>query len=52
VPESGKTAKISRAALAVASGVIPLAGGVLSAIAGAWSEADQERVNRVFEAWI
>jgi hypothetical protein len=51
-PESGKLAKISRAVMAVASGAIPLGGGVLSAIAGAWSEAEQERVNRVFEAWI
>jgi hypothetical protein len=52
MPESGKVAKISRAALQVASGAIPFAGGALSAIAGAWSEAEQERVNRFFEAWI
>jgi hypothetical protein len=52
VPESGKVAKISRAALQVLSGAIPFAGGVLSSIAGSWSEADQERVNRFFEAWI
>ena len=52
MPESGKVAKISRAALQVASGAIPFAGGMLSSIAGAWSEADQERVNRFFEAWI
>jgi hypothetical protein len=51
-PEPGKVAKISRAALQVAGGAIPLAGGVLSAIAGAWSEAEQERFNRFFEAWI
>jgi hypothetical protein len=52
IPESGKVAKISRAALQVASGAIPFAGGLLSSIAGAWSEADQERINRFFEAWI
>jgi hypothetical protein len=52
MPESGKVAKISRAALQVVSGAIPFAGGALSAIAGAWSEAEQERVNRFFEAWI
>jgi hypothetical protein len=52
MPGSGKVAKISRAALQVASGAIPFAGGALSAIAGAWSEAEQERVNRFFEAWI
>jgi hypothetical protein len=51
-PEPGKVAKISRAALQVAGGAIPLAGGVLSAIAGVWSEAEQERFNRFFEAWI
>jgi hypothetical protein len=52
MPESGKVAKISRAALQVASGAIPFVGGALSALAGAWSEAEQERVNRFFEAWI
>jgi hypothetical protein len=51
-PESGKVAKISRGALQVAGGAVPFAGGVLSAIAGAWSEAEQERVNRFFEHWI
>ena len=38
--------------LQIASGVIPFASGTLSAAAGAWSEAEQERVNRFFEAWI
>lgn len=52
VPESGKGAKISRGALQVVGGAIPLAGGFLSAIAGAWSEQDQEKVNRFFEHWI
>ena len=52
VPESSKVARISRAALQVASGAIPFAGGVLSALAGNWSEAEQERVNRFLEAWI
>jgi hypothetical protein len=51
-PESSKVSKISRAVLQVASGAIPFAGGVLSGIAGAWSEAEQERVNRFLEAWI
>lgn len=41
-----------RALLQVASGAIPLEGGMLSAIAGSWSEAEQERVNRFLEAWI
>lgn len=31
---------------------MPFAGGVLSAIAGAWSEQEQEKVNRFFEHWV
>jgi len=52
LPESGKVAKISRGALQVVGGVVPFAGGVLSAIAGAWSEGEQEKVNRFFEHWV
>lgn len=52
VPESGKIAKISRGALQVIGGVVPFAGGVLSAVAGAWSEGEQEKVNRFFEHWV
>ena len=51
-PKSGKIAKYSRAALQAVGGAIPFAGGVFSAIAGAWSEAEQERVNRFFEHWV
>ena len=50
-PQSGKRGKISRGALQVIGGAVPFAGGVLSAIAGAWSEREQERVNRFFEHW-
>lgn len=46
MPESSKVAKISRGALQVVGGAVPFAGGVLSAIAGAWSEGEQEKVNR------
>lgn len=52
LPQSGSGAKISRGALQVISGVVPFAGGVLSAIAGAWSENEQEKVNRFFEHWV
>jgi hypothetical protein len=52
VPESSGTAKAARGALQVAGGAIPLVGGMLSAIAGAWSERDQEKVNRFFEQWV
>jgi len=52
VPESGNTAKVSRSALQVIGGVVPFAGGILSAIAGAWSEHEQDKVNRFFEHWV
>lgn len=52
LPKSGKVAKISRGALQTVGGAIPFAGGVLSAIAGAWSEGEQEKVNRFFKHWI
>ncbi len=51
-PKSGKVAKISRGALQIAGGAIPFGGGVLSAIAGAWSESEQEKVNRFVKHWI
>jgi hypothetical protein len=50
--KSGKISRISRGAMQIAGGAIPLAGGVLSAVAGAWSEGEQEKVNRFFEHWI
>ena len=31
---------------------MPFAGGVFSAIAGAWSEGEQDKVNRFFEHWV
>ncbi len=51
-PESGKIAKISRGALQTAGGLVPFAGGVLSAFAGAWSEKEQEEVNNFFKFWV
>jgi hypothetical protein len=38
--------------LQVIGGLIPFAGGLFSAAAGAWSEAEQERVNRFFRHWL
>lgn len=52
LPESGKVAKISRGALQALGGAVPFAGGVFSAIAGAWSEGEQDKVNRFFEDWV
>jgi hypothetical protein len=49
---SGKIARISRGALQIAAGAVPLAGGILSAIAGAWSEAEQDRHNQFFRHFV
>lgn len=52
LPEEGKIARYSRGALQAIGGAMPFAGGVFSAIAGAWSEGEQEKVNRFFEHWV
>jgi hypothetical protein len=48
--ETGK--KIIRAGMNIASGAIPLVGGLLSAASTAWSERDQDRVNDFFKHWL
>jgi hypothetical protein len=52
IPVGGQIAKITRAGLQVAGGLVPFAGGLLSAAAGAWSENEQEKVNSFFKAWV
>lgn len=52
MPKGGKIAQYSRGALQALGGAVPLAGGVFSAIAGAWSEGEQDKVNRFFEHWV
>jgi hypothetical protein len=52
LPEGKKSAKIARGALQAVGGAVPFAGGVLSAIAGAWSEGEQDRINRFIEHWV
>lgn len=52
LPAEGKTPKVIRGALQVIGGAVPFAGGLLSAAAGAWSENEQERVNKFFRHWI
>ena len=52
LPKVNKTAKISRGALQTIGGAIPIAGGFLSAVAGSWSEGEQEKVNKFFEHWV
>lgn len=51
-PEEGKGKKIGRGALQVAGGAVPFVGGLFAAVAGAWSEAEQEKVNRFFRHWV
>ena len=50
-PRGTKAGKIARGALQIVGGAIPLAGGTFSAISNAWSESEQEKVNRFFEYW-
>lgn len=51
VPAGGKGKKAGRAALNTA-GSIPFIGGLFSAAAGYWSEAEQEEVNQFFQHWL
>ena len=48
----GAGPKIARFALACLSGAIPVAGGVIGAAGGAWSEAEQDQFNKIFAAWL
>jgi hypothetical protein len=45
LPKGAKGAGVTRMILNAASGAIPLAGGILSAAASAWSERDQAKIN-------
>lgn len=51
-PRSSKVVKFSRGTLQTIGGAIPFVGGVFSAIAGTWSEGEQDKVNRFFEQWV
>jgi hypothetical protein len=48
----GAGPKIARFALACLSGAIPIAGGVVGAAGGAWSETEQDQFNKIFAAWL
>jgi hypothetical protein len=52
MPDEGKAGPWGRGALQVAAGAVPVVGGILSALAGAWSEREQAKVNRFFEQWV
>ncbi len=49
--KSGYGPKIARFALA-SLGAIPVVGGAIGGIGSAWSEADQDRINRIYAAWL
>ncbi|MDO8486204.1 MAG: hypothetical protein Q7S77_00695 [Candidatus Staskawiczbacteria bacterium] len=48
----GQIAKVVRGGMQVAGGLVPFAGGLLSAAAGAWSENEQKKVNCFFKDWV
>ena len=52
LPTDNNAPKVIRGALQAIGGVVPFAGGLFSAAAGAWSENEQERVNKFFRHWI
>lgn len=52
IPETNSTSKFIRGAMEVTGGIVPVAGGIFSAMATAWSEKEQDEVNRFFEFWI
>jgi len=51
-PNEGMGPKAARAGMQVVGGLVPFVGGALSAAAGAWSEHEQEKVNKFFKQWI
>lgn len=51
-PEPSGVGKPARAALQILGGTIPFIGGLLSAGASFWSEAEQEQVNNMLKQWL
>lgn len=51
-PNEGNSSRLIRAGMQIVGGAVPFAGGLLSAAAGAWSENEQEKVNKFFRQWI
>jgi hypothetical protein len=52
LPTGIKGASAARAALEMAGGFVPFAGGLLSAAASAWSEREQTRINEFLHHWV
>lgn len=51
-PEGAQGGKAARGAMNIASGLIPFAGGLLSAAASAWSEKEQDKINSFLRHWL
>jgi len=52
LPAPGKAAQLGQLGLEIGSGLVPFAGGLLSAAASAWSGKDQERINNFLTHWV
>lgn len=52
LPESSKGKKVVKTIMDIAGGAIPVVGGVISAVSNAWSEKEQEEINKFFQFWI
>lgn len=50
--ERGHGPRIARFALAALGGAIPMGGGVIAGVAGAWSESEQDHFNKVMASWV
>jgi len=51
IPDN-KVPAVVRFLMNAASGVLPLVGGAVSGAASAWSEREQQKVNKIFENWL
>lgn len=49
---TNKKTDLVKFALSALGGAIPLAGGILSGVSGAWSGKEQEKINSLFNAWM
>ena len=49
--DGGDAAKVGRMVLSSIGGAVPIYGGVVSGLAGAWSEDSQNRLDKLFRAW-
>ena len=52
LPHGAKGSGVARGALNVVGGLIPFAGGLLSAAASAWSENEQNKINDFLHHWM